>query len=223
MPGRSTKQPSESVVEKIIRRIKLNILNGGYAAGQRLIEADVQRMTGASRGPVREAMKRLAAEGLLEIFHQKGARVRHLTREEIENLYDVRELMEGLAARKAAAYARDPQFRKQLSEVERSFSENYDGSPTSYMKYNERFHHLIVGRSGNSQLVMLVGSLQIPVVMLRLYTIIDRKFVEAAHHQHLDIVKALLSGDGGKAERAMRRHIRSSKASVLERAKLLEA
>src|SRR5262245_60220482 len=125
--------PAESRVETIIRHIKLNIRNGGYAAGQRLIEADVQRLTGASRGPVREAMRRLGAEGLVEIHHQKGARVRRLTRTEVENLYDVRAVIEGLAAQRAATHYKDPQFRNGLRALEKSFAKDFDGSPQSYM------------------------------------------------------------------------------------------
>ncbi len=215
--------PAQSLVETIIGRIKLNIRNGGYAPGQRLIEADVQRMTGASRGPVREAMRRLGAEGLLEIHHQKGARVRRLTRAEVEHLYDVREVIEGLAAQRAAEHCKDPQFRKELAALEKGFVEDYDGSPQSYMTYNERFHAFIVGRSGNPHLERLVAELQVPVFVLRLYFTIDRTSVEEAHAEHAEITRYLLRGDGKAAERAMRKHIRCTKQRVLGRATLLNS
>jgi len=229
MSGRSNRRqepkaraaPAESRVETIIRHIKLNIRNGGYAPGQRLIEADVQRLTGASRGPVREAMRRLGAEGLLEIHHQKGARVRRLTRSEVENLYDVREVIEGLAAHRAATHAKDPSFRNGLTALEKSFAKDFDGSPRSYMAYNERFHEFIVRRSGNAQLERLVAELQVPVFMLRLYSIIDHGVIEQAHAEHVEIVRYLLRGDGERAERAMRKHIRSTKLRVLRKAALL--
>jgi DNA-binding GntR family transcriptional regulator len=213
--------PAESVVESVIRRIRLNIRNGGYAPGQRLIEADVQQMTGASRGPVREAIRRLSAEGLLEVLHQKGARIRKLTREEVEGLYDVREVIEGLAASGAAKQFRNPDFKKQLETLDRQFVQNYDGSAQTYMEYNERFHEFIVKQSNNAYLERLVQNLQVPIVMLRLFSFIDRPFVERAHREHLEITKYLLRGDSAQAEKAMRKHVRMTKETVLSKAMLL--
>ena len=209
-----------SLVEKIIARIKLNIRNGGYAPGQRLIEADVQQMTGASRGPVREAMRRLAADGILEILHQKGARIRKLTHTEIEQLYDVREVVEGLAARQAAAQFNNPAFRKGLADLEKHFVRQYDGSPQTYMDYNERFHQFVVANSNNAHLKRLIDGLQISVAMLRLFSVIDRDFVARAHRGHLEVAKYLLRGDAAKAEQAMRKHVRATKATVLAKAQL---
>jgi len=204
-----------SLVEKIIARIKLNIRNGGYAPGQRLIEAEVQQMTGASRGPVREAMRRLAADGILEILHQKGARIRKLTHTEIEQLYDVREVVEGLAARQAATQSDNPAFRKGLADLEKQFIRQYDGSPQTYMDYNERFHQFIVANSNNAHLKRLIDGLQISVAMLRLFSVIDREFVARAHRGHVEIAKYLLRGDGAKAEQAMRNDGRFHKVHAM--------
>ena len=220
-PNVAKRPASVSVVETIIGRIKLDIRTGGYAPGQRLIEADVQRMTGASRGPVREAMRRLGAEGLLEIHHNKGARIRQLTRKEVENLYDVREVIEGLAAHRAAERADDPKFRKEIDRLETKFAQSFDGSAQSYMDYNARFHELIVKSADNAQLVRMVTELQIPIVMLRLYPIINRDFIARAHREHGEVIKYLLKGKGALAERTMRSHIRSTKSTVLKKATLL--
>jgi DNA-binding GntR family transcriptional regulator len=217
-PGPSqANAPAKSVVESIIRRIKTDVQNGNYAPGQRLIEADLQRDTGASRGPIREAMRRLAAEGLLEIQHLKGARVRRLTRREIENLYDVREVLEGLAASRAAARSDNPAFHAGIAKLEERFKKNFDGSPQVYMEYNEAFHGLVVQHSGNEDLVRLVSELHVPIFMLRLYRIIDRAFIKRAHDEHVEIIKHLLQGDAARAEKAMRKHIRSTKATVLDK------
>jgi DNA-binding GntR family transcriptional regulator len=211
---------SKSVVESVIRQIRQGVQSGNYAPGQRLIEADLQRSIGASRGPIREAMRRLAAEGLLEIEHQKGARVRQLTRVEIENLYDVREVLEGYAASRAAANSGDPVFRKVITELEARFTKDFDGSPKSYMDYNRRFHAAIVGHSSNADLVRLVSELHVPIFMLRLYHIIDLPFIKRAHHEHGEIAGHVLRGDSRRAEQAMRDHIRSTKATVLDRTAL---
>jgi DNA-binding GntR family transcriptional regulator len=209
--------PAKSVVESIIRRVKTDVQNGNYAPGQRLIEADLQDVTGASRGPIREAMKRLAAEGLIEIQHRKGARVRRLTHREIENLYDVREILEGFAASRAAARSDNPTFRAGITKLEERFKKKFDGSPQAYMDYNGAFHAFIVQHSENGDLIRLVSELHVPIFMLRLYHIIDRAFIKRAHDEHDEIIKHLLEGDAVRAERAMRKHIRSTKATVLDR------
>ncbi|MDF2117033.1 GntR family transcriptional regulator [Roseiarcaceae bacterium H3SJ34-1] len=222
-PHVTTESQTESIVEVIIRRIKHDIRHGGFAPGQRLIEAEVQQITGASRGPVREAMRRLSAEGLLEILHQKGARVRSLTRDEVEHLYDVREVLEGFAAERAALQFEDAKFRKGLVDIEKSFDKEFDGSAQTYMEYNERLHGFIVEQSRNAYLERVVRDLQIPLVMLRLYPIIDRTFIARARREHAIVIEHLLSGDGMRAGKAMRQHIRSTKETVLAKATLLTA
>lgn len=217
-PGTAqTDSPAKSVVESIIRRVKTDVQNGNYAPGQRLIEADLQHATGASRGPIREAMRRLAAEGLIEIQHRKGARVRRLTHRQIENLYDVREVLEGFATRCAAVRADSPAFRSGIAKLEERFKKKFDGSPQAYMDYNAAFHAFIVQHSGNADLVRVVSELHVPIFMLRLYRIIDRDFIARAHDEHAEIVRFLFQGDADRAERSMRKHIRSTKATVLSR------
>jgi DNA-binding GntR family transcriptional regulator len=223
-PSKKTSQPdiaTESIVEVIIRRIKHDIRHGRFAPGQRLIEADVQQITGASRGPVREAMRRLSAEGLLEMQHQKGARIRTLTRDEVEHLYDVREVIEGFAAERAALQFENAAFRKKLTDIEKSFDKNFDGSAQTYMDYNESFHRFIVEQSKNAYLERIVHDLQIPLVMLRLYPIIDRAIIMRCRREHAIIAEHLLSGDAARAGKAMRQHIRSMKQTVLAKATLL--
>src|SRR5260370_21163593 len=91
-----------SVVERVIVYIRTGIRDGRLALGQRLIESELQAALHVSRGPIREAVRRLAAENVLRIELHKGARVRRLTATEIKSIYEVREVLEGLACRLAA-------------------------------------------------------------------------------------------------------------------------
>jgi DNA-binding GntR family transcriptional regulator len=76
---------------------------------------------------------------MVEIEHRQGARVRRLTRREIENLYDVREILEGYAASRAATNSDDAAFRKGITQLKERFKKEFDGSPQSYMDYNRKF------------------------------------------------------------------------------------
>src|ERR1700757_2731392 len=92
---------SVSVVEKIVDAIRSDIKAGRVAPGQRLIESEIRVALGASRPSIRDAMRRLEAEGLVEVEHHKGARVRPLTPADTEHIYQIREALEGVAARLA--------------------------------------------------------------------------------------------------------------------------
>jgi DNA-binding GntR family transcriptional regulator len=214
---------SASIADGIIEYIKEGVRTGRFAPGQRLIEAELQIAVGSSRGPVREAIRRLTAEGLIETPHYKGARVRRLSKNEVEDLYRVREVVEGLAARLAAKNISKDTSRKALIKLETDFKKTFDGTSQGYMKYNQDFHRLIVAISESEQLRRLLNQLQIPVVMVRLHTIIDRALINRSLRQHQKIVKALLACDPVQAERAMREHVRLTGADVLLSAEKLFA
>lgn len=212
--GEEASSPS-SVVEEVISYIRKGVETGSFAPGQRLIENEIQQASGVSRGPVREALRRLAAEGLLDIQHQKGARVRRFSREEVEVLYDVRESVEGIAAKFAARYVKEGNLFRELESVVRSFQRTYDGTARRYTEYNEQFHTLIVKMSQSPTLGAVLAQLRVPAAMLGIHRFTDVVGVERAHQQHLDIVEAIKAGDEEGAERAMRAHTRSVKRAVL--------
>jgi DNA-binding GntR family transcriptional regulator len=205
-----------SIVEAIIEIIKEGVRDRRFAPGQRLIESDIRRAVGASRSSVREAMRRLAAENLIDLKHYKGARVRVFAEAEVIGLYQVREMLEGLAARLAAENIGRGRHRSQLTALEKSFDRGYDGSPTGYMRYNEQFHALVVRMSESDILIRLVGQLHIPVYTLQFHSLVDPRSVAAARRQHKALAKAILAGDGTKAERLMRQHVRDRLAQVLK-------
>src|SRR3546814_7375523 len=93
---------SGDTVERVAAILKEQILDGSLAPGQRLISRDLIEELGISRGPLREAFRRLAADRLIELIPNRGAVVRRLSRAEIINLFQIREALEGQAARLAA-------------------------------------------------------------------------------------------------------------------------
>lgn len=203
-----------SAVERVIAHIRAGIRDGIFAPGQRLIESELQASLGLSRGPIREAMRRLAAENILLIELHKGARVRQLTPREIEALYDVREVLEGLACRLAA---QNPDFPDaKLQTLEKDHEKKADGSARTHLAYNAQFHRLILQASRNSELIRLVENLQIPNQLLLMHIFVDAPSIARARAEHRLIVKAILDRDGAAAERVMRAHIRSTKKFVMQ-------
>src|SRR5262249_27200607 len=154
-----------------------------------------------SRGPIREAVRRLAAENLIDVELHKGARVRRLTPDEIKAIYEVREVLEGLACRLAAQDAAFPAAR--LQALEREFDRTFDGTARSYLAYNERFHQLIVESSRNPELMRLIANLQIPSFLMLVQVLVDAPSIKRARAEHRPIVKAILKRDAAGAERTM--------------------
>ena len=196
-----------SVVESVIAHLKQGLRAGRYAPGQRLIESDICARVDASRGSVREAMRRLAAEGIVDIEHHKGARIRFLDLAEALEIYQVRESLEGLAAELAARNVAAGASAASLIQLERDFDDAFDGSPTKYMTYNLAFHRAIVKIANNSRLTSLIEQLELPAFLSMLQIIVDPLSVELSRGEHRPIMAAILAGDGEAASRAMRKHI----------------
>src|SRR5262249_54435814 len=153
---------------------------------------------------------RLAAESVVELQHHKGARVRRLSAQEIVAVYQVREALEGYACRLAASHIDEADHRTRLRALEAEFDDSFNGSPSSYLRYNERFHRLIVGMSGNPHLIRLVEQLQLRAFILLVHVIVDPVSARRARAEHRPVVKALMAKDADKAERAMRAHIHNT-------------
>jgi DNA-binding GntR family transcriptional regulator len=191
--------------------IRQRLEAGAYAPGHHLVEAELTQEFGVSRGPLREAMRRLAAEGLLTQEHNRGIRVRRMGPDEIRSLYEVREMLEGLAARLAAGHIRQSDYLNQLRGLSTDMAAairqlDIDG----YYGLNERLHSLIVQMSHNSFVQNMVAQLRIPAMRMQFRQPNQLERSRKSHEDHKPLIKALLKGDADAAERAMRQHIRNS-------------
>jgi DNA-binding GntR family transcriptional regulator len=210
-----TKTP-KSTVETIADALREGVRRGRYMPGQRLVEADITAELGVSRGPLREALRRLAAEGVVDLQHHRGARVRAMSRKELSDLQEVRESLEALAAAAAARRVAKKEMKGRpilelADQMDRALN---DGSVTRYLELNQAFHDLLVSWSNNPVLSDLVKRLQIPVFRLQTRTMADIPRLRVAQQDHRAIATAVASGDPSAAEKAMRRHIQRSNADA---------
>jgi DNA-binding GntR family transcriptional regulator len=181
--------------------------------GQRLSEPDMMREFHVSRGSVREALRCLEADGLVQIEFYRGARIRKMSRNEFIEANQIRALLEGFAAA-LAAQRMDGTDRKKLLELEQNWDRGNKG--WSYAEYNEKFHDLILQASHHKQLPTYVEQVQ-PLIFDLQFHRIQRTpaATRRSRLEHRRVVKAILKGDAKGAERAMRQHIDSSGASIL--------
>jgi DNA-binding GntR family transcriptional regulator len=152
---------SHTLVEQIASALKDEILSGRLKGGDQLLEDKLKDTFGVSRTPLREAFRILEKEGLVEILPWKGAFVREITREDVEENYPVRANLEGLAAR--LAYEKFAQ--SDIEELERCF-ENMKQSIrkkdfAQYSKHHVAFHNVLVDASRNRTLIDIIRNLRI--------------------------------------------------------------
>lgn len=218
MTTTAPKEPRPTAVDTVIEAITDGVKDGRYAPGQRLVEADLTAELGVSRGPLREALGRLAAEGVLDLEPYRGAVVRRLTREDVEDLFSVREVLEGEAARLAAEHVGDDDYRARLQAAMRTADALREaGDVATYIDENSRFHELIVEMSGSRLLTRLIPSLHVHAFRLLFRQLLmNQAAMEQSIDEHRAVADAVLAGDAKAAERAMRRHVRRSREQAVD-------
>lgn len=194
--------------------VKSGIRDARYVPGQRLVEPDMTRDFQVSRGTVREALRRLAAEGFVQIELYRGASIRKMSRAEFVELNEIRALLEGYAAALAAERMSRPE-RKRLLDLEQQWDRGTQH--LTYAQYNEQFHALIVEASRHKQLPNFVQQAQLSIFRLQFHRILQTPVAtRRSRLEHRRIVKAILKGDAGAAETAMRQHIRNSAVVIMD-------
>ncbi len=204
---------------QLIDSLKKKIKRGVYQPGQRLVESDIMRETGASRARVREAFQRMEAEGYLVIEPFRGASVRKLTRPQVEQMGRVRETLEGLAARLAAEASQSPGDRATLREIQDALdAAKADRRIESYLEANERYHSFIIETARNDYVAAFLERVRLPIFPLQFRSLLVSEKMFEHNADHREITGAILAGDGETAEAAMRAHIRhgNSELAVLD-------
>jgi DNA-binding GntR family transcriptional regulator len=195
-----------SLVELAVERLREEILSGRTDPGQRLVEEQLTRQLGISRAPLREAMRLLAQQGLVEHIPRRGARVATLSDEDVQELYEVRDVLERHAVGSMPA-ERDLTALRAALEVMRRATDTDDRLELA--NAHRRFHTEVVALGGNRQLADLYGSV---LVRIQLYMAVNmRREAEAARAhdgvvRHERLFEAVERGDTVAILEALSRH-----------------
>ena len=206
-----------SIQGRLITEIRRRIIVGEIQPGINISELALAEEFGVSRTPVRETFKQLQTEGLVEIRPRVGTFVKTPSRREITELFDMKELLEGAAARLLAQRGRVPEI-DQLEENLRQADVAVAGADQArYAELVEEFHDLLIIGADNHKLEAHYRTLMNQLAYSRLVTTSlgqpgrplqsDRE-----HHNVLDLIVAK---DGDSAERVMREHVRASRQALL--------
>jgi DNA-binding GntR family transcriptional regulator len=208
---------TSSVQERLTDELRRLIVSGELRPRARLSEYALADSFGVSRTPVREALKQLQVEGLVEIVARVGTFVAQPSRREITELFAVKEVLEGLAARLAAqSRPREPLERLQANlDTSR---EAVDAHNTQrYAELADQFHDLIVEAAGNSKLVAHYGTLMNQLAYQRLVLTATNQpgRLERSFSEHTRILELLEAGDGDRAEVQMRGHVTATHRALV--------
>jgi DNA-binding GntR family transcriptional regulator len=208
-----------ATVAFIVERLRDEILAGRLAPGLRLVESDLTARFAVSRGPVREALRRLAADGLIEHWPHRGAVVRHLGEREMRELFLIRIEMEALAARLAAATDAPDRRSRFVASIQPIYADA-PRNPCKYLEENAAFHDAVMALADNLQLRELAARLQLPLIMAQVGDVLTPPVLEASVHEHRAIAKAILERDPSAASTCMRAHLeRAARVALTGRAR----
>lgn len=204
----STGYSSGYLVEHAYGVIREKILSGEFEAGQWLRESDLANVAGVSRTPVREALRRLTAEGLVAHERNRGVQVQSWTEQDLNEIFGLRSLLEPWAAAQAAA--RGEADLDQLVALTDAMESEIDARSPDLAKVtdlNNRFHNLVLEGSGNARLCMLVASVILTPLVRRTFSHYQPDRLRLTIYQHREVINAIRAGDAMWAESIMRAHI----------------
>lgn len=200
--------------DRVVATIVENIRLGRYVPGQKLVEADLTHNLRVSRGPVREALKRLAAEGVVTLTPHRGAYIRALSRAETYDTLVVLEMLTGLMARLAAEAVKRGGHAESMREAFRWLGVYTAGEPDGLDQIEKRrhFYDALAEIGGNRALGRFMPTMQIHLLRLQMhpYQTAEARRVQLAGYA--EVTRAVLAGNAPLAERAMRKHIRRTRA-----------
>ena len=212
-----SKVRAQSLVDVVVERMELAIFSGALAPGSRLSEQGLAASLGVSRGPLREAIRRLEGRKLLERIPNIGVRVAALSLKDRKEILEIGEVLEGMACALAAKNMTDAE----IAALEETLDEDEKGAEGSKGSFAESkdydFHVRIAAGSRNERLTqMLYGDLYYQLRVYRYASAVGPERARQALQEHKEIVAALSRRDAAAAERAMRLHHRNARRCVEE-------
>jgi DNA-binding GntR family transcriptional regulator len=213
-------QPLQRVKQKLVQEdavssLRAGILESVFKPGERLIETELAQQLGVSRGPVRDALKELAREGLVVIQPYRGAIVATFSADDVRQIYELRSLLEGYATRRAV----EKVTTADIDRLQEIYSEMKAcaraGNVTGLVEKDVEFHRELCRLSGNSRLLTAWSSL---IAQVRLFLTLaggvfyDPEFIVETH---TPVLEAMRRRDADDAERAIKESMRETAQTIM--------
>jgi DNA-binding GntR family transcriptional regulator len=206
--------------EIVFERLRKAIIDGNLKEGDRLIETVVAENMGVSRTPVREAFRKLELEGLAENLPRKGSVVKGISKKDVTEIYDIREMLEGLGVRLACAKISKKQIddlQDIIVKMEKCIADN---NRAEYWRLHGEFNDIILNASANQRLIDQMKQIYEYLEKLRSSIMLMDKRRYQALEEHKAIVKAFQEKDEMLAEKVGREHVVNAKRFLAEEIQL---
>lgn len=205
-----------TLAETIRLRLADDITMGRLDPGAEIEESALAERFGASRTPVREALRELAAAGMVEITPRRGVRVARVTLEQLGELFELLAETEAMCAR-FSTWRMSPTERFALQRLQEEFmprAEEEEGALEAYDTYNQRFHEMLYQGTHNSVLAEHAAALRQRLAPYRRSQFRGDRRIERSYAEHAAVLERMLRGAGEEAAQLMRAHMLSASAAL---------
>lgn len=201
---------SQSLTAKVYRYIRDGIIDGRYQSGDALVETKLAEELGVSRTPIREALKQLELEDLTESIPNRGVIVKGISTEDIEDIYTIRYILEGLAANWAASRIQQPELDMlaELIELMELYTRRRDS--VHLAKLDGEFHDIIYTAANSRTLKHILTSLHQNATFARQSSLTVPDRAPKSLQEHKEIYAALQEHDAARARSCMEKHVHSA-------------
>jgi DNA-binding GntR family transcriptional regulator len=206
--------------ELVVNKLREAILRGYLKPGQRLDLDEITNLLGVSKSPVREAIRTLAAEGLVQVVPHRGVSIPELSDQEIEEIYTIRSVLEGMAARVAVPNLDKPAL-EQLEQVLVEMETTTDSE--EWVALNRKFHECIYVAANRPRLLALIDQLRNTSAPYIRQFIRSPEYIQEAANDHRAIYMACVNGDETAAERLTQKHLMDVCAGIVKHDGALKA
>jgi DNA-binding GntR family transcriptional regulator len=209
----------ETLGGSVYDRLKSDIVSWAFKPGQRLPEGSIAERFGVSRTPVREALLRLEQEGLVVYVPQHGYSARTLNLKGLNELYQVRVVLEEWATGLAAEVARDgAEGAADLEELRTTWEQRVRETPSpgdpDLVYADETFHETIARVCGNEHLLDLLRSINEKIRIIRIFDFRSQERIATTYEEHVRVIRHVTRGEVEKGKKTMREHIENSQRHV---------
>lgn len=209
------KKENKSLTSIIFEKIREDILNDQYAHGEKIVEAKLAEELGVSRTPVREALKQLELDGLVENIPNRGVIVKGISKQDIYDIFTIRMAIEGIAAQWAVERMSDEELA-QLKEVfELMEFYTFKGDVTKISELNTKFHEIIYMATKSRYLEHVLRDFQLFIKSTRNKSLRSEGRIDTALEEHQKIVKAFMERDAETAVEMLTNHITNSRRNAM--------
>lgn len=211
------KRPITATIrDQVYHILKNDICNCYYSPGTWLQEKELAQRLQVSRSPIREALRQLVGDGLLVEQPNKGVFVKAFTTKEIEEIFDMRVMMESYAVLRSAEHLTTEHKEKMLEFISELVVAHKEDNLKKYIEIDSQLHNYIIRLAGNNLLMESYGRVHAMIEQFRIYSLMGQERFDESVDEHRRMVHAIITGEVKEAEEINRKHLQLAKEKIIE-------